>query len=115
MEKFLYLAILAACVLGTLPLEFVLKVRVYARWRRLLVALVPVIVIFSIWDVLAIADGWWHFDPERVTGVRLPFSLPLEELLFFVVVPICSVLTFEAVRQTKPAWAYGDELGGDER
>ncbi|MDT4925517.1 MAG: hypothetical protein QOG01_3230 [Pseudonocardiales bacterium] len=104
-----YLLILGACVIGTLPLEFVLHTRVYARWRRLSVALVPVVVIFSAWDMLAIRAGWWHYDPGRIVGATLPGRLPLEELLFFVVVPTCAVLTLEAVRARKPHWLIGDE------
>jgi lycopene cyclase domain-containing protein len=105
----LYLIILAACLIGTAPLELVLRVRVYARWRRLLVAVVPVAVVFSAWDVAAIAAGWWHYDPRRVVGVDVVARLPLEELLFFLVVPVCAVLTLEAVRARRPQWAIGDE------
>lgn len=104
-----YLAILAACVIGTLPLEFVLHTRVYARWRRLLGALVPVVLLFGAWDVLAIRAGWWRYDPDRIVGVTLPGRLPLEELLFFAVIPTCAVLTLEAVRAAKPHWPVGDE------
>ena len=38
MRQLTYLAVLAGCLLGTLPLELLLRVRVYARWRRLLAA-----------------------------------------------------------------------------
>ncbi len=109
MERFSYLAILAACLLGTLPLELVLGARVYARWRQLLVALVPVVVVFSAWDIVAIDAGWWTFDPARTTGVEVLGPLPLEELAFFVAIPICAVLTLEAVRTRKPHWDFGDE------
>ena len=34
-----------------------------------------------------------------VTGWDLPFDLPFEELTFFLVIPICSLLTLEAVRR----------------
>jgi lycopene cyclase domain-containing protein len=108
-----YLLILGACVVGTLPLEFVLHTRVYARWRRLLIALVPVVLVFAAWDIGAIQAHWWHYDSRYLVGVRLPGSLPLEELLFFVVIPICAVLTLEAVRARKPDWLIGDE-GADE-
>ena len=36
--------------------------------------------------------------------------LPLEELLFFLVVPVCGILTFEAVRRLRPGWARGSSL-----
>jgi lycopene cyclase domain-containing protein len=104
-----YLLILAACLLGTLPLEIVLHTRVYARWRRLLVALVPVVAIFASWDVAAIQARWWHYNRAYLVGLRLPGRLPIEELLFFVVIPTCAVLTLEAVRARRPHWTIGDE------
>ncbi len=99
-----YLLILLGCILGTLPLEFVLHTRVYARWRRLLVALLPVMLVFGGWDVLAVHQGTWSYARRFVVGVFLPGGLPLEELLFFLVVPTCAVLTFEAVRARRPDW-----------
>ena len=104
-----YLLILLACLVGTLPLEFLLHTRVYARWRRLLVALLPVVAIFGAWDVAAIHARWWHYDGRYLVGVTLPGRLPLEELLFFLVIPTCAVLTLEAVRARKPEWLIGDE------
>ena len=104
-----YLAILAGCLVGTAPLELVLHTRVYARWRRLLVALLPVLAIFGLWDVLEIRAGAWHYDGRYLVGVTLPGRLPLEELLFFLVVPTCAVLTLEAVRARRPEWVVGDE------
>ncbi len=109
MARLTYLAVLAACLVGTLPLELVLHTRVYARWRRLLVALVPVAVVFVVWDLFAIRGGWWRYDAGQVTGLTLPGRLPLEELLFFLVVPVCAVLTLEAVRARRPGWVIGDE------
>jgi lycopene cyclase domain-containing protein len=104
-----YLLILAACLVGTAPLEFVLHTRVYARWPRLLATLAPVVLIFAAWDVAAIHADWWHYDGRYLVGVTLPGRLPLEELLFFVVIPTCAVLTLEAVRARKPDWLIGDE------
>ncbi len=105
--RFSYFAVLAACLLGTLPLELVLHTRVYARPLRLLLTLLPVVAVFVVWDLLAIRAGHWDFDPRQVTGVRLG-PLPLEELAFFVVIPVCAVLALEAVRAVK-GWPVGDE------
>ena len=38
----------------------------------------------------------WTFDPEQTLTARL-FGLPLEELGFFVVIPLAGLLTYEAV------------------
>jgi lycopene cyclase domain-containing protein len=106
--RFTYLGVLAACLAGALWLEPILRVNVLRRWRRLLLTLLPVVVVFALWDLAAIAAGHWTFDPAQTTGVRLPGRLPLDELLFFVAVPVCAVLGFEAVRAVR-RWPAGDE------
>jgi lycopene cyclase domain-containing protein len=103
-----YLGVLVVCLAGTLPLELWLGVRVYRQPRRLLLTLLPVLVVFVSWDVWAIAAGQWSFDRGLTLGVALPGGLPLEELCFFVVVPVCSVLALEAVRRVR-GWPVGDE------
>ncbi len=108
MRHLTYLAVLAGCLAGTLPLEFLLHARVYRRWRRLLATVVPVAALFVAWDVLAIHAGWWTFDRRRMTAIVLPGRLPLEELLFFLVIPTCAILTLEAVRWCRPDWRLDD-------
>ena len=83
----------------TAPLELVVGARVYRRPRRLVQAVLPVLAVFTAWDVLAVALGHWSYNPRYTTGWLLPFGLPVEELAFFVVIPVCGLLTFEAVGQ----------------
>lgn len=97
MDRFQYLLLMAACLVVTLPLELVLGARVWRRPRALVLAVLPVVVVFSVWDAVAIARGVWTYSDRFTTGVLLPLDLPLEELVFFVVVPICGLLTYEAV------------------
>ncbi len=108
MRHLAYLAVLVFCLLGTLPLEVWLGVRVYRRPRRLLLTLLPVVVVFMAWDLYAVSAGHWEFDPAQTMGLVLPGGVPVEELLFFLVVPTCAVLAFEAVRRVK-GWPAGDE------
>src|SRR5918912_1587368 len=105
MARLTYFAVLAGCLAAAL------RVGVLRRWRRLLLTVIPVAVVFAAWDVAAIAAGHWSFDPARTTGILLPGRLPLEELLFFLVVPVCAVLGFEAVRSVL-GWGAGDEEPG---
>jgi lycopene cyclase domain-containing protein len=94
-----YLLVLAGCLAGALWLEPVLRVGVLRQVRRLVWAVVPVAAVFVVWDLLAIRAGHWSFDRAQIVGVVLPGGLPLEELLFFLVVPVCAILGFEAVRK----------------
>lgn len=100
LDRYQYLLLMAGCLLITLPLEFGFRARVYRRPRRLLRALVPVVLVFSVWDILGIVRGHWWYSERFTTGVLLPpLGMPLEELVFFVVIPICALLTWEAVGQ----------------
>jgi lycopene cyclase domain-containing protein len=106
MRHLTYLALLVGCLVVTAPLEIVLRVRVYARWRRLLLALVPEFVVFVAWVLYAIAAGPWDYSAARTIDVRLPGGIPVEEVLFFLVVPVCAVLALEAVRRVT-GWDAG--------
>lgn len=97
MDHFQYLLVLAGCVVVTLPLELVLGARVWRRPGRLVRSLAVPVVLFALWDVAAIGHHQWRFASRYVTGVDLPGRLPIEEVAFFVVVPVCAVLTFEVV------------------
>jgi lycopene cyclase domain-containing protein len=113
MRHLSYLGMLAFCLVGTAPLELFLHVGVYRRWRRLLLTIVPVLVVFVGWDLYAISRGQWTFDGRQTLGVTLPGGLPVEEVAFFVVVPVAAILTLEAVRAVR-GWPVGDEQPGRE-
>lgn len=109
---FSYVAILVFVALGSFWLEVGLRTRVFVRGKRLLLTIAPVVVPFLVWDAYAITQGHWWFDEERILGIYLPAGIPLDELLFFIVIPIASVLTLEAVRSVKgraSGWLVGDE------
>jgi lycopene cyclase domain-containing protein len=92
-----YVAMLAFCAAFTVPLEFWLGARVLRRLRRLLATLAVVLVPFVAWDLLATGAGQWSFDGRQVIA-RLPGGMAVEEVGFFVVIPIAALLTLEAVR-----------------
>jgi lycopene beta-cyclase len=76
----------------------VLGARVWRRPRRLALSLAPAFLVFVAWDLWASATGTWGFDERYTVGIRLPGGMPVEELVFFLVVPICGLLSLEAVR-----------------
>jgi len=99
-----YIAVLVVCLFGSGWLEFGYRTRVGRRWQRLLMTITPVVVVFCLWDAYAIAAGHWNFDPEQTSGIVVFAGIPLDEILFFVTIPICAILAFEAVRSARPHW-----------
>ncbi len=97
MDRAQYLIVLGACLIVTVPLELILGARVYRQPRRTVASILPVAVLFFVWDAIAIAAGAWTFNPQYVTGITVLLGVPLEEMLFFLVVPLCGLLTYGAV------------------
>lgn len=98
MDRYQYLALMLGCLLLTLPLEFVLGARVWRQPARTAKAIAPAFVLFVAWDMWASRRGTWGFSDRYTLGWRLPGGMVVEELVFFVVVPMCALLTLEAVR-----------------
>ena len=91
-----YVAMLAFCLAGTLPLVPAFRLRVLGQPRRLVLTVVAAGSPFLLWDLLATRAGHWWFDPAQTLPLRVA-GLPLEEIAFFVVIPLVTVLTYEAV------------------
>lgn len=85
-------------------LEVVLKTGVLRRLKRAALSIFPISTCFLIWDGYAIAQGHWFFDRSQILGIYGLFSIPLEEYLFFIVVPLAAILTLEGITTVKPHW-----------
>lgn len=87
---------------GVLPfiLSFWPPLKFYRHWRALILSILLIIVIFGGWDIFAAWRGHWKFDPAGVGRLRL-INLPLEEVLFFVVIPFCCIFTWEVLGHLK--------------
>jgi lycopene cyclase domain-containing protein len=96
MDHWQYLIVLAACLAITLPLE-AFGAGVYRQLRRTMRAVLPVAVLFLLWDEVAIAAHVWTYNRAYITGVDVPVRVPIEEVLFFLVIPVCGLLTYSAV------------------
>ena len=97
-----YLAMLGFVVVASFWLEFAFKLRVLRDPKRLLKTLALTIPLFVIWDAYAIANQHWFFSAEQTIGIFGPFGIPIEEYLFFIIIPIAGLLTLEGVTNFLP-------------
>lgn len=95
-----YVAMLGFCLAGTLPLIPAFRLRVLQQPRRLLLTILVAGVPFLVWDLYATEVGHWRFDEAQTLPGRVA-GLPVEEIAFFVVIPLVAVLTYEAVRAVR--------------
>jgi lycopene cyclase domain-containing protein len=96
-----YFIILAASIAGPFFLSFDKKVAFYKKWKYLFPALLVPAVLYIAWDIYFTAQGVWSFNDQYITGRKL-VNLPIEEVLFFLVVPYCCVFIYECIRTYFP-------------
>lgn len=92
-----YLLIDLIIIIGPLLASFWPPVRYYRRWPSLLFAMATAGSVYLAWDNWVTRRGDWGFNPEYVMDIRI-FALPLEEYLFFLVVPFSCIFIYEVLR-----------------
>ncbi len=83
--------------IGPFALSFDKKVAFYKQWRALFIGIGINALLFLIWDSWFAVNKVWGFSLIYSSNFRL-FELPIEEYLFFVVVPYASVFIYACLK-----------------
>lgn len=96
-----YMWIIIGTISGPFLLSFDKKVHFYTHWKSVFLGIAIVGTFFLIWDEYFTQRGIWGFTPEYLTGIYIG-NLPLEECLFFLVVPYACVFIHEVLKAYFP-------------
>ncbi len=99
MPVYLYLIIFTTFF--PLVLSFDKRVRFVQYWPAFFMAMLPVATFFLVWDYFFTAWGVWGFNEEYLIGIHLA-NMPIEEMLFFVVVPFACIFIYQCFRYYIP-------------
>jgi lycopene cyclase domain-containing protein len=94
--KFTYFILLFLSLLGPLVLSFDKKVHYYKRWKFLFPAILRAAVLFILWDVIFTRTGIWGFNEKYIVGWQV-WHLPVEEWLFFLIIPFNCLFIFDVI------------------
>jgi lycopene cyclase domain-containing protein len=92
-----YLIVLVVTIAVPLALSFDNKVQYYKNLKYVLPAIVLTGAIFIMWDISFTRLRIWGFNPEYLIGKDLA-GLPIEEWLFFIVIPYSCVFIYEVIK-----------------
>ena len=94
MSDYMFILILSLAV--PFCLSFWPPLHFYRNYKGLILSILVILLLFGSWDVFATFRGHWYFNPDGVWGIRI-INLPVEEVLFFVIIPFCCIFTWEAI------------------
>ncbi len=92
-----YLLVILATLFFPVVLSFESKVHYISSWKNSLISAVIIAIPFIIWDSLFTELGFWGFNQEYLIGINI-FNLPLEEILFFIIIPFACTFIYEVVK-----------------
>ncbi|MBI9064072.1 MAG: lycopene cyclase domain-containing protein [Marinilabiliaceae bacterium] len=103
--KSLYTILLLGSISIPLVLSFDQKLQFYRQWKYLMPSLLIVALVYIAFDYYLTEQGVWGFNLRYHSGIT-GLGLPLEEWLFFILIPYASIFLHDAIvlyfNQLKP-------------
>jgi lycopene cyclase domain-containing protein len=101
----LYGWVMIFTIIGPLALSFDKKVHFYTRFISLFKAILPIAFVFILWDIYFTKNQIWGFTKEYISTIKI-INLPLEEVLFFILVPYACLFIYEVVQAYFPNFNF---------
>ena len=93
---FIYIGLILFTISYPLFKSFEEKIQYSSKWKFLFPGLLLSGAFFIVWDIWFTSIGIWKFNPDYVLGFFIG-GLPIEEWLFFIVVPFSCVFIYEVM------------------
>ena len=95
-NRFLYFLLMAFSLSYPLAQSFEKRIQFYKKWSRFFRATFFMMLLFIPWDIWFTIQEVWSFNNKYTIGLKV-FGLPIEEWLFFIVIPFACVFIYEVL------------------
>lgn len=96
MNNYLYITLVFLSVAFPILWSFEKKMFFFSKWNVAIKSILIAALPFLIWDVIFTQIGVWGFNSKYNIGVSF-LGLPLEEILFFLLIPFSCMFIYETV------------------
>lgn len=93
MDKYLYLLILGFSFIVPIIYTFHNRLKFHKNFSSFLLGFLLMFFVFIPWDIWFTDLGVWGFNERYLSGLSL-FGLPIEEYMFFFIIPYACVFTY---------------------
>ncbi|MDX2197089.1 MAG: lycopene cyclase domain-containing protein [Cytophagales bacterium] len=93
----MYATVLGIAVVFPIIFSFEKSIFYFKKWKYLSLGFATISVFFILWDIIFTTNNIWSFNQNYITNIKI-FNVPIEEILFFFVVPFCCVFIYENVK-----------------
>lgn len=105
MEKWTYALLLLGSILIPLIRSFEPRIYFKGNWPALFAGIFIMMLVFIPWDIWFTEMNVWHFNHDFVSGLFIA-GLPIEEWLFFIIIPYAVMFTYEVLRYFFPTFYF---------
>lgn len=95
-SKYLYLGLMIFSIAYPLAQSFEWRLKLYKNFKAIFAGTFVMMLLFIPWDIWFTKIGVWWFRDDYITGLKI-FHLPIEEWLFFIIVPYACVFIHEVL------------------
>ncbi|MDP2336986.1 MAG: lycopene cyclase domain-containing protein [Bacteroidota bacterium] len=105
LKNYTYLLLLLFTIAGPLVMSFEKQIQYYRKLKYILPAILITAAFFLIWDIRFTEANIWSFNFENTIGIVYK-GLPLEEWLFFIVIPYACIFIYEVTKVYLKKYEY---------
>mgnify|MGYP001197591184 CR=1 FL=1 len=95
-NHFFYFILMLLTIAYPLAQSFERRIYYYNKWRLLFPSILLMMLLFIPWDICFTHWSIWNFNSDYICGIKV-FLLPIEEWIFFIVVPFSCVFIHEVL------------------
>lgn len=107
--KYLYLWLNLGSFIVPFLFSFHPRLQFYKKWKGFLIGIVLMMAVFIPWDIAFTHHGFWGFNDDYISGIKL-FQLPIEEWLFFICIPYACIFTHYAIIELNPKFRFSEKV-----